>query len=1106
MRSAARLALTALSLASLAIAKAGPVQDALLNGFNHPPQEAKPQTWWHWMNGNISAAGITADLEAMKRIGLGGAQVFNVDVGFPNGPADFMSTKWRALFSHAAKEAHRLGLELAMHNCAGWSSTGGPWITPDHGMQVLAWSTVQVHGPAHFDEVLPKAKAPRVERPVNFYQDIAVYVYPTLPGETAAALQARFQSDQWLGRSGVERDDGIAPIKSDDLSTNVPLQTLKVVGKPDVTGRFVWDVPAGDWTILRMGYTPTGVENHPAAPSGLGLEVDKLSREALDSYWHAMLNKVVDDNRGVVGKGFNIVLIDSYEVGTQNWTPKFREDFLGLRGYDPLPYLPAVTGRIVGSAETTERFLWDVRRTIADLYSSNYYGHMAQLAHDHGLRFETEAYGNGGFDNLRCGAMADIPMAEFWPPNGMAQETTKLAASSAHTYGRPVVAAESFTSDLSVAKYQEDPYSLKALGDRMFCNGVNRYVFHRYAHQPWMGVAPGMTMGPWGLNFERTITWWNEAPAWIQYISRCQYMLQSGKFVADALYFIGENEPNDLPYRPNLRPKIPDGYDYDGCDTETLLTGATVRNGWISLPSGMRYRVLVMPQTTRMSPRIARKIAELVRAGATVVAPKPLASPSLQAFPNCDAAVQSLAKEVWADCDGKAVMQHRYGRGRVVDGVPLARLFTNMHVAPDFLVTGGDRDAEVDYIHRSIDGADAYFVSNQAYRPVTVEAAIRSSGREPELWHADTGVTEPAPVWFEAGGITHVRLAFDPAGSVFVVFRHAASVAHLARVEKADRRLVPSAPVIKIQSATYEPVDGSSTGADVTAKVAQYVATGRTVVPASNSLFGDPAVNHAKRLRVTYSLNGKNLNATVAENDQLFFVPNRQEWSAPDYDLLSDGRIAAWLGGTFSASKPDGAVTSIHLPPSAIALAKSPWKLSFPPNWGAPAHATFPQLISWSESPDAGIKYFSGTATYRTSIDVPGALVAPGRVLSLDLGKVKNFARVRLNGRDLGILWKAPFRVDVTGIAKPGANILEVEVTNLWPNRLIGDEQEPPEVDYRPSGEIRTLPKWLIEGKPKPKSKRYTFATWRFYSKNSPLLESGLIGPVVIRSAKAVKL
>ena len=262
MRFAARLALTAFSLAAFTFAHAGPDQAGLLNGFAHPPQEAKPQTWWHWMNGNVSAAGITADLEAMKRIGLGGAQVFNVDVGFPNGPADFMSPKWRALFTHAAKEAHRLGLELAMHNCAGWSSTGGPWITPEHGMQVLAWSTLSVHGPAHFDEVLPKAQAPQVDRHVDFYRDIAVYAYPAIQAETTAAIAARFKTDQWLGRSGVDRNDNIAPIRSDDPASNVPLQTLKIVGKPDANGRFVWDVPAGDWTILRMGYTPTGVENH----------------------------------------------------------------------------------------------------------------------------------------------------------------------------------------------------------------------------------------------------------------------------------------------------------------------------------------------------------------------------------------------------------------------------------------------------------------------------------------------------------------------------------------------------------------------------------------------------------------------------------------------------------------------------------------------------------------------------------------------------------------------------------------------------------------------------------------------------------------------------
>lgn len=1100
MRCARRTLLIALSLVAFPTAFAGPVETGFLSAFNHPSQEAKPQTWWHWMNGNVSAAGITADLEAMKRIGLGGAQVFNVDVGFPNGPADFMSPKWRALFGHATKEAHRLGLELAMHNCAGWSSTGGPWITPEHGMQVLAWSSVQVHGPSHFNEVLPKAEPPRVDRRVDFYRDIAVYAYPTPPAETLQAFLDRFKNDSWFGRSGVERQDNVQPIRSDDPSTDIPVKALRLIGKADANGKISWDVPEGDWTILRMGYTPTGVENHPAAPSGLGLEIDKLSREAMDSYWHNMLDKVVADNRPVIGKGWNIVLIDSYEVGTQNWSPKFREDFTRLRGYDPLPYLPAVTGRIIGNADITDRFLWDLRRTVADLYNTNYYGYMAQLAHTHGLKFETEAYGNGGFDNLRCGADADIPMAEFWPPNGMAEESTKLAASSAHIYGRPVVAAEAFTSDLSVAKYKEDPYSIKALGDRMFCNGINRYVFHRYAHQPWMGVAPGMTMGPWGLNFERTITWWNEAPAWIEYISRCQAILQSGKFVADALYFIGEGEPNDVPYRQNLRPQLPVGFDYDGCDTETLLERTTVKNGWVVLASGTRYRVLVLPESDRLSPRILRKVAELVKLGATVVGPKPTASPSLQGFPACDTTVQTLADQVWGDADGKRAFSHPFGKGRVVAGAPLDQVFKSMHVAPDFVVTGGDRDAEIDFIHRAMNGEDAYFVSNQAYRPVTVTAAFRSTGREPELFHPDTGKTEPAPVWYQMGGQTVVQLPFDPAGSVFVVFRRPATDKHLTSFAKLGKQ-AHHTPVISIVSAVYEPTDGSSQGVDVTDKLSKYVAQGHRMVSASNSLFGDPAVNHVKRLRLTYTIDGKSVTTSIEENGNLFFEPNRQEWAAPDYDLIAGPKLVSWSGGSFAVNGKTVSAKS-----SAAVPATRPWKLSFPPNWGAPASATLPKLISWSDSSVDGIKYFSGTATYRTTIDVPASLVSGDRVLNLDLGKVKNFARVRLNGHDLGILWKAPFRLDVTGIVKPGVNSLEVQVTNLWPNRLIGDEQQPPEADYAPGGEIRKLPDWLVKGKPKPKTKRYTFATWRFYSKDSPLLESGLIGPVVIRSAKPIKL
>jgi hypothetical protein len=1099
-----RVVATAFALAAFASAFASPAQEALIAGFKNPPKSAKPQTWWHWMNGNISAPGITADLEAMKAIGLGGAEIFNVDVGFPNGPAPYMGTKWRALVRHAEDEAKRLGLELTMHNGAGWSSTGGPWITPDEGMQVLAWSTVKVHGPTHFDEVLPAAQAPQVERHYPVYHDIVTYAYRTPPGETAEEIASRFKVDGWLGRSGVNRDDSIAPIKTDDPATDLPVQDLKVIGKPNGAGRISWDVPAGDWTILRLGYTPTGMDNHPAPTSGHGLEVDKLSREALDVHFKAVIDKVIADAGPNARHSFDSILIDSYEVGTQNWTPKFRADFTKLRGYDPLPYLPAVTGRVVGNAEVTERFLWDMRRTIADLYGLNYYGYFRDLLHKRGFTFANEPYGNGGFDTMLSGGAADIPMGEFWPPNGSAIETTKLASAVGHTYGRPVIGAEAFTSDLSIAKYKEDPYSIKALGDRAYVEGINRFIFHRYAHQPWMNVEPGMTMGPWGLNFERTITWWNQGSAWINYLTRCQYLLQSGHFVADALYYIGENEPADLPFRPNLRPAIPDGYDYDGCDTDVLLNQMKVRDGKIVLKSGMTYRVLVMPQIDKMSPRVIRKIRLLVQQGATVVAPKPTASPSLADYPECDNEVHRLANEVWSNVDGGQVTKHQFGSGRVVDGVPLKELFAEMGVSPDFAVTGGDRDAEIDSIHRATNNADFYFVSNQAYRPVVIDATFRVHGRMPELWHADTGATEPAPVWYVANGKTHVRLPLDPAGSVFVVFRHPFGGSHLVSLVKGGLA-APHAPVIHIGHAAYLPDDGSSNGVDVTEKIADFVAHGHTTIPVTNGMFGDPAVNHVKHLEIDYTINGKPMKKSIAENDSLVLLRTAEEWGSPDYDVRGD-KVVSWAGGTFTAKASNGKTVMHHVAPALLAAASGPWNLTFPPNWGAPAHATFPSLISWPASSNDGIKYFSGTATYHTTMNIPAFLVAPGRVLCLDLGKVKNFARVKFNGHDLGILWKAPFRLDVTGMAKAGANTLEIQVTNLWPNRLIGDEQQPPEVQYRRGGEIAKIPDWLWAGKGKPKTKRYTFTTWHFYDKNSPLMESGLIGPVVVRSAMPVKM
>ncbi len=1025
-------------------------------GFVNPPNSAKPHTWWHWMDGNVTKEGITADLEAMKEVGIGGAQMFTVAQGIPKGPVDYMSPLWREMTLHAIKEAGRLGIELCIHNCAGWSSSGGPWVEPENAMQTLAWSSVTVQGPRRFDEALPPIKAPQVFANVDYRKDIAVYAYPAVQATNAVQgmrdLTAQFQN-----------------------------------------GRLTWDVPAGNWTLLRMGHVPTGKDNHPAPEEGRGLEVDKMSRAALDDFWQGTMATVIKDAGPLAGKVLNNALVDSYEVGNQNWTPLMRQEFIARRGYDPVPWLPVVAGIVVESAEKSKRFLWDWNRTIADLFADNYFGYFGELCRKNGLLFSTEPY-DGPFDNIQVGGTADIPMGEFWINGGPdTLRTTKIAASVGHVYGRKVIGAEAFTADSSRGRWLEEPYAAKALGDLVFTNGVNRYIFHRYAHQPWMDQFPGMTMGPWGTHLERTQTWWTEAREWMKYVARCQFLLQQGQFVADVLYFTGETAPTDLPYRQNLRPRLPSGYDYDGCDTFSLIR-ARVVNGRVVLASGMSYRVLVLPEDPAMTPQVLEKVSQLVRDGATVVGPKPTASPSLVGYPECDAQVRRTADEVWKS-------------NRVFSDATLAEVFDSINVAPDFKYTSMSGGSKLAYIHRKIGDADVYFVSNQQYRPTEVVCEFRISGKQPELWHPDSGKIEVAVQFADTRqGTTAVRMHLDPAQSVFVVFRRNYEWHYGDRLVTSLDVEALDVPKIEIKSARYEAPDGR--GADVTEIVRDMVKEGTYEIPATNGAFGDPVVNVVKRLVIVYTVDGAEKTQTVPENGviALIQVPEVPIEIAP-YQLKRErGQtlMAAFKPFNYSVFGRNAIYSEKPATPADTLDVQGPWKVDFAKNWGAPPTVTLPQLMSWSEHENPGVRYFSGSAVYSRTIDAPASMLFGDRLILLDLGRVKNFATVTLNGKELAVLWKEPFTVDVTKHLKRGRNDLKIKVTNLWVNRIIGDENLPADVEWN-GVQLKQWPEWLTQNQIR-KSGRYTFTTWRFWDKDSPLLESGLIGPVVLRSAKWVQI
>jgi hypothetical protein len=1057
--------------------------------FLSPPSSAKPHTWWHWMNGNVTREGITADLEAMKQAGVGGAQLFHVEEGIPAGKVPYMSPQWIAMVKFAAQEADRLGIELCLHNCAGWSSSGGPWNTPANAMQVVTTSESQVTGPARFEAALPQPPSK-----LDFYRDISVLAFPT-PG-------ADFRIPNIQQKAAFERGDNIAPTEGPTAPANATIDSKRIVNLTSrfENGKLTWDVPAGNWTILRVGYTPTGRTNHPAPPEGRGLEVDKLSKTALDAHWNGMMQRVLDELGPLAGKSLNNALIDSFEVGSQNWTPLFAAEFQKRRGYDITPYLPVFTGRVVGDVALSERFLWDVCRTVSDLMGENYFDHFADLCHERGLKFSTEPYGNGPFEDLTAARKADIPMGEFWV-NGFYSDSAKLAASAGHIYGSTIIGAESFTGAPDDDKWTLDPYALKAVGDRIFSLGVNRYIFHRYAMQPWVNRFPGMTMGRYGMNFERTNTLWEPQSAWLRYITRCQYLLQQGRFVADALYFSGENAPVGMQVG---NPALPKGYDYDGCTSDAMMRRLSVKDGRLVTPDGISYRVLILPPGTTMTPSTLRKLSELVQAGATVVGPRPERSPSLQNYPNADAEVAALARQMWGETNGTIGTSHSFGKGKVFWGKPLDQIFASMNVKPDF--TCETPNSKVASIHRNVNGTDVYFVSNQLRRNQSLECTFRVSGKVPELWHADTGRIEKVSVYQEANGLTTVPIQFDPVGSVFVVFRSPAKGDHFVTAKMVVQKAQVAAPKLEIVKASYEAKDGSGS-VDVTEKVRAMVLEDTLGLVANNETFGDPFLGRVKQLRIDYKLGGVSKSVTLEENEPLE-VPSyapvpypSHQWS---HDTRGNAQVIGWKAGAVELSTAKGKKrrVTVPAPPKAIALS-GPWNLNFPPNLGAPTQVKLDKLISWPEHPNPGVRYFSGTATYTKNFNLPASALKSNSAISLDLGRVRNIARVKVNGRDMGTLWKGPFRVDLTGVGRPGANTLEVQVTNTWANRLIGDEQLPTDAEWD-GPQLKRWPQWLLEGKPSPTG-RLTFTTWRHWSKDSPLLDSGLIGPVTIHFGTKVK-
>ena len=959
-------------LALCALANVGMPADDLAKRFAAPPPSAKPWVYWFWINGNISKEGITADLEAMKRVGVAGVLWMEVSgpAWAPDGKVTPLSPQWHECFQWAVRECARLGIEFDVTLDFGYGS-GGPHITPELSMQKVYWSETVVQGGKAINVVLEK---PRVEKKVSAwlrpgakisdtvlqqiektdsFRDVAVVAIPVPGSQEARAYRI----------PRVTMKDGTHWIRPapDDASKKPPLdavtpveRVIDLTGRMDRDGRLAWDAPPGWWRVMRFGHASNFKMTRPCPQATVGLECDRLSRAGIEAHYGAFLKKIFDDAGPAAGKALTYVHIDSWEAGGQNWTATFPAEFRARRGYDLRPWLPVLTGRVVGSAELSERFLWDVRTTVSEMIRDNYAGRLRALARTHGIKLSIEAYGHLCIDNLSYAGVSDMPISEFWargdgqfPAPGGYESSTKVMASAAHTGGKPVIGAEAFTSDRG---WRDHPFLLKAMGDQKFCEGLNRMIFHLSAHQPYDNMVPGLTHRRWGEHFHRHNTWWDYSRPWMDYLSRCQYLLQQGEFVADVCYWFGEGAPLNV---NDMTLEMPKGYDLDFCSSDVVLQ-MSVKNGRLVLPSGASYRYLRLPESDRMTLPLARKIRELVEAGARVIGGKRLkGAPGLTDFPRCDAEVEKIAAALW-------------DANRVVSGKPLAEVFVQDKLQPDFEGDG------LQYIHRRVGEADVYFVSHQENRALDATCIFRVAGKRPELWDPETGVIRELPEFAEKDSRTTIPLRFEPVQSWFVVFRDSS-------------RLAPR----------------------------------------------------------------------------------------------------------------DAGIQRNFLSRSERTTLSGPWQVTFDPKWGGPDKpAVFKELTDWSKHTDPRIHYYSGTATYRTTFSLP-SLVTRHSSLFLDLGAVEVMARVRLNGKDCGIAWKPPYLVDITDAIRAGSNDLEIAVVNLWINRMIGDEQLPLDSKWKDFETLLEWPDWFKTGKPRP-SGRYTFSSCRHYRKDSPLVPSGLLGPVKV--------
>lgn len=924
--------------------------ELLEKGFANPPDAARPWVWAHWLHGNVNQECITRDLGQIRAAGLGGLTMFDVaQDGIPAGEHKYLSESWQRHFTFEIQEAERKGLEIMSHLGPGYSGTGGPWIKPELASQRIYESATRVKGPSIFRGRLPKPEAPG-----DFYQDVVVIAVRESPDQAKPGIEdldmKRLVWLNYIRWKGVRSAPLNASLPGERC---IPAEHVVVLsGKPGDDGSIEWKVPEGEWTILRFGHGWTGQKTLPAPPEGTGPECDKLAKRGIRAHFDHVMKRMVALGGDRSGKNFHTFFMDSWEAGGQNWTAAMPAEFKKRRGYDILPWLPVMTGRVIGDLRTSERFLFDLRLTVSELAVENFWMEIHRLCRESGMRLAVQPYITSGQD-LDAANHCDEPMGEFWShpfqPNNYIS-TVKLASSAANLNGRLIVGAEAFTAD-EKERWLAHPATLKALGDEAFCLGANRFQIHRYAMQLFPGATPGMTMGKWGQHYDSTQTWWQWVNPWHDYLARCQFMLRQGPVVTDVLALADEEPLHRFEYHP-VR-----GYGSDVCGPDSFRRVEMI-DGKPGIKGGPSYQLITLAHGGTMTVQRLRRLRELVMAGANLLGEPPLSTPGLEGLPEADMELAGLVKELWG-ADGAS--DRKVGKGRVFRGIKAEEALRRLGVTPSF-----EGPEHLKWIHRRSGDADIFFIASSAAEETANIISLRSpEGYVAERWNPlDGSIHSIEAAGGAAAGTLKLPIVLDGHGSAIVVLKAAPSKA-------------PKVPV------------------------------------------AEPVKRH----------------------------------------LTLDG----------------------------------PWRLAFPDLPGVQKPLDLEKLVCWSTRPEPVIRHFSGKAVYQKKFRIHSI---PGRVV-LDLGRVEVMARVHLNGKDMGILWKPPYRLDVTANLLEGNNELRVEVINLWPNRLIGDAALPEDSKRDERGNLVEWPQWLREGKSSPTG-RSTFVTYPLWKKDEALQASGLLGPVTM--------